>query len=55
MTAVSRQIAEKEIVIDKMHMKGHIDDWCKEHCDPKKISDLDKVTINGNNIISITL
>lgn len=32
----SALIAEKEIVVDKMHMKGHTDSWCKTNCDPHK-------------------
>lgn len=42
-TATSKLIAEKDIVIDKMHMKGHVDGWCQEHCDPKRKPDLEKV------------
>ena len=32
-----------EIVVDKMHFKGHVDAWCRQHCDPYKHSHLDKV------------
>ena len=42
-TAVSKEIAKKDIVIDKMHMKNHVDQWCKEYCDPRKKPDLEKV------------
>lgn len=28
------------IVIDKMHMAGHTDTWCKQNCDPKLFPDL---------------
>ena len=45
-STVSKQIAEKDIIIDKMHMKNHVDQWCKEHCDPRKKPDLDKVIDN---------
>lgn len=31
------------IVVDKMHMAGHVDAWCKENCDPKLFSELNKV------------
>ncbi len=37
-------LAEKDFVIDKMHMRGHIDSWCKEHCDPNKKPDLINVS-----------
>ena len=26
-----------------LHMKGHIDHWCKENCDAKKFKELDNV------------
>ena len=29
--ATSKQLAEENITIDKMYMKGHTDVWCKEH------------------------
>lgn len=35
-----KQIAEKDIVVDKMHMLMH---GAREHCDPKKKPDLDNV------------
>lgn len=31
-----------------MHMKNHVDQWCKEHCDPKKKPDLEKVIDYGH-------
>ena len=31
------------IVIDKLHYKGHTDAWCKKHCDPCKFGGLKKV------------
>ena len=38
-------LADLEIVVDKMHFKGHTDAWCKQFCDPKKHEHLDKVSI----------
>ena len=32
-----------KIVVDKMHMAGHVDPWCKQHCDPRKFKELDNV------------
>ena len=26
-----------------MHFKGHVDDWCHQHCDPYKFPELEKV------------
>ena len=31
------------MVVDKMHMKGHVDKWCKQNCDAKTFPELDKV------------
>ena len=27
-------LANVEIVMEKLHMRGHIDKWCSENCDP---------------------
>ena len=43
LTDTSRKIAQLKIVIDKMHMAGHIDSWYKEHCDPRKFKELENV------------
>ena len=40
---MTRRLADIEIVVDKMHMSGHIDEWCKANCDPNKFAHLDKV------------
>ena len=34
-----------KIVVDKMHMVGHVDPWCKEQCDPRKFKELDNMYI----------
>ena len=31
------------IVVDKLHMKGHTDSWCKKNCDAKSYRELDNV------------
>lgn len=36
-------IAQKNIVVDKMHFKGHIDGWCHRHCNPNDFSELNNV------------
>ena len=41
------------MVVDKMHMKGHTDPWCKEHCDPSKFQALDKVSLTSQSASSI--
>ena len=38
-------LADLEIVVDKIHIKGHTDAWCKQLCDQKKHEHLDKVSI----------
>ena len=43
LTEQSKQLASVEMVVDRMHMKGHVDPWCKEHCDAAKIPELSKV------------
>ena len=43
LTPCTIQLSEIEIVIDKMHMAGHIDRWCLENCDPKLFTDLNEV------------
>ena len=42
-TSIAKVLAEIDIVIDKMHMAGHVDKWCKANCDPELYDDLKKV------------
>ena len=39
-TSTAKILSEINIVIDKMHMAGHVDQWCKTHCDPNLYDDL---------------
>ena len=39
----AKKLADMSIVIDKMHMAGHIDNWCKRNCDPKSFKELNDV------------
>ena len=43
-TPTAQKLASVEIVIDKMHMAGHVDKCCLENCDPHLFSDLDRVS-----------
>ena len=43
LTPISKKLATVEIVVDKMHMAGHTDSWCHQHCDPKLFRELDNV------------
>ena len=42
-TPTAKRIASFEIVVDKMHMAGHVDKWCRENCDARKLKELDNV------------
>ena len=33
---------EVSIVIDRMHMVGHVDPWCKKSCDPSLFLEISK-------------
>ena len=43
LTATSKLLHNMSIVVDKMHMTGHTDAWCKDNCDPKLYPDLKEV------------
>ena len=45
LTTQSEKPASVNMVIDKMHMAGRVDKWCKENCDAKSFQELDKVSI----------
>lgn len=39
----AKQLATTEMVVDRMHIKGHVDQWSKKNCDAEKCFHLDKV------------
>ena len=43
LTPTTKIMASLEILVDKMHMAGHTDKWCKDTCDSRKVSDLNEV------------
>lgn len=43
LTQSSQKPSEIEIVVDKMHMAGHVDEWCKHNWDPTKFPYLKNV------------
>ena len=45
MTPTVQKLSKVEIVVDKLHMEGHTDAWCKANCDPYLFKALDKVSI----------
>ena len=47
-TTTSQRLTEIELVVDKMHMAGHVDEWCHAHCDPRKFVELQNVSLMHN-------
>ncbi len=41
----SKKLASIQIVVDKLHMAGHVDKWCIANCDPHLFHDLDNVSV----------
>ena len=39
-------LSSLEIVVDKMHIKGHVDPWCLKTCDARKFKALEQVLIS---------
>ena len=50
----TKQLASVQMVVGKMHMKGHTDPWCKEHCDPFKFQALQKVSLTSQSLILLS-
>ena len=42
-TPTAEKIASLNIVVDKFHFSGHIDSWCKQHCNLYTFKELEKV------------
>ena len=42
LTLQSATLGSVEMVVDKMHMKGHSDPWCKENCNANGFKELCK-------------
>ena len=40
----TNKIASIDIVVDKMHIRGHTDKWCLENCDARKHPELNAVS-----------
>ena len=45
-TTTASKIAGMHIVIDKMHFRGHADQWCKRYCNPHDYEELEKVYLH---------
>jgi len=50
MSDTAKCIADINVVVDKLHMRGHTDPWCKENCDPHSHGDFDEVSFTYCNI-----
>ena len=53
LTNTARRLAEMNYVIDRMHFKGHIDQWCRENCDPDKLEGMEKVWVSDTYSCSV--
>ena len=45
LTERANKLSEVKIVIDELHMSGHVDEWCRQTCNLHKFKDLDKVIL----------
>lgn len=43
-TETANSVSQLSFVIDRMHMKGHVDSWCKKTCDPSLFPDISNVS-----------
>ena len=43
LTTCVAQLASVEMAVDKMHIRGHTDPWCRANCDPSNFPALMKV------------
>ena len=46
LTQTAERLASCQIVIDKMHFRGHVDKWCLENCNPYKLPELNDVSMH---------
>ena len=42
-TLAASKLASLNIVIDKLHFKGHTDSWCHSNCNPYDVKELEEV------------
>lgn len=45
------KLAAINIVVDKLHFKGHIDPWCHANCNPYEVEDLKMVCMKTKNLV----
>ncbi len=44
-TPTAQRIGSVNIVVDRFHFPGHVDPWCKEHCNPNKFDALKEASV----------
>ena len=42
-TPTATKLAQLNIVVDRLHMKDHVDTWCKQNCDASCFRELDNI------------
>ena len=53
LTGTTKKLALLPIMVDKMHITGHVDAWCLENCDSRKVKDLEKVRAPFTSICTL--
>ena len=48
-------LSSKVELVDKMHMAGHTDLWCRKYCDPKLFKELENVRKQYHLYILMTI
>ena len=43
LTSTAKCLANMNYVVDRMHFRGYTDPWCRENCDPDKLSTMEMV------------
>ena len=44
-TPTAERLASLNIVVDRLHFRGHVNAWCHQNCDPHLFDDLKDVSI----------
>ena len=43
LTRTAGRLSTMNIVVDKLHFRGHVDKWCQQHCNPHTFEELNDV------------
>ena len=52
-TPTTTSLSSLEIVVDKMHVKGHVDPWCLKTCDARNFKALEQVIMSYGTLCAI--